>query len=150
QWPCLSKEDPGTGILYEKGFPGGKGKFLPVEYAAPEPDSDQDFPLVLLSGPTMFHSGSLSVRSPGLSKIQGEGSITVHPADAGKLGLVEGQPVTVASSRAKITARVSVSQRAAPGVVFMPCHFPGANPQELSEGSSRITRVKLSRGESPK
>jgi len=141
QWPCLSKDDPGTSILYENGFPAGQGKFIPAEIEEELPE--ENFPWTLITGPTKFHSGSLSRMSPGLLRIQGEGSVAIHPADVRKLGLTNGQQVVLESRYGKITAWVSASSRTAPGVLFMPDHCNEAGAQQLAGRDLKIIQVKV-------
>jgi len=141
QWPCPSGDHPGTPILYEKEFPRGKAKFIPVEYE--EETEEKDSPWVLTTGPTLFHSGSLSLMSPGLARLQGEGYVLVHPEDAHKMGLADEQKVSLQSKHGKITVKASISPRTAPGVLFMPHHFSGSGANQLTGWDLKITRVKL-------
>jgi len=141
QWPCPSIDHPGTPILYEKEFPRGKARLTFTEYE--EQAGERDFPFVLATGPTMFHSGSLSVLSPGLARLQGEGFVLVHPKDAKNLGLTEGQMVALESPRGKVAVKVSVSPKTAPGVLFVPGHFAENGGNHLTGWDLKTTRVKL-------
>ncbi len=143
QWPCPSSNHPGTSILYGKDFPRGKGKFVPAEFEEEPGEADSSF--ALLTGPTMFHSGSLSTLSPGLARLQGESFVLVHSSDARNLGLADGQKVTLESRQGKITAKVSISGKAAPAVLFVPYHF-GNGGNQLTGWDLRMTRVKLQKG----
>ena len=143
QWPCPSSDHPGTSILYGKDFPRGKGKFVPAEFEEEPGEADSSF--ALMTGPTMFHSGSLSTLSPGLARLQGESFVLVHPSDARNLGLADGQKVTLESRQGKITAKVSISGKAAPAVLFVPYHF-GNGGNQLTGWDLRMTRVKLQKG----
>jgi formate dehydrogenase alpha subunit len=141
QWPCPSSDRPGTPILYAGNFPRGKGKLIPAEFG--EGPEEADRPLALVTGPIMVHSGSLSLRSLGLARLQGESYVLVHPADARSLGLTEGQEVTLESKHGKITVRVTISGKAAPGVLFVPYHFGLNGGNQLTGWDLRLTRVKL-------
>ncbi len=123
QWPCPSTDHPGTPFLYSDGFPDGKGKLLPAGYEEIGGEAEPAF--TLITGPTKFHSGSLSARSPGLARLQGETVVQVHPADARALGLAKDQRVHLESGNGKISAKVSLSTQTAPGVLFIPCHIRG-------------------------
>jgi predicted molibdopterin-dependent oxidoreductase YjgC len=61
--------------------------------------------------------------SPTLHTEIPEGKLEMHPEDAEKLGVSEGEAVKVASRRGEITAKVTVTDRVDVGVVFMPFHF---------------------------
>ena len=141
QWPCPSPDHPGTPVLYEKEFPGGKAR---LAYADPGPNTDgRDSSLVLATGPTMIHSGSLSTRSPGLLRLQGESFALLHPQDARGLGLEDGQTVSLESPRGSIQVRVTISTKAAPGVLFVPYHFGESGANQLTGWDLKVTRVKL-------
>jgi predicted molibdopterin-dependent oxidoreductase YjgC len=142
QWPCPSPDHPGTPILYEKEFPRGKARLVFTEYDE-EPAGKMDSSFVLATGPTMFHSGSLSLRSPGLARLQGDGFVLVHPADAKDLGLDEGQNVVLESPRGKVAVKVSISPKTAPGVLFVPSHFADNGGNRLTGWNLETTRVKL-------
>jgi predicted molibdopterin-dependent oxidoreductase YjgC len=47
QWPCPTKEHPGTPILHTVQFSRGKGQFVPLEYKPPAELPDADSPLLL-------------------------------------------------------------------------------------------------------
>jgi len=140
QWPCPSSDHPGTSILYRNDFPLGKGKFIAAEFE--EDPGEAGFPFALLAGPTMFHSGSLSAMSSGLARLQGESYVLVHPSDARNLGLVDGQKVILESRHGKVSVKVSISGKAAPGVFFVPYHF-GKGGNQLTGWDLRLNRVKL-------
>lgn len=141
QWPCSSADHPGTPILYEKEFPRGKARLIFTEYEEEMGKTDSSF--VLATGPTMFHSGSLSVLSPGLARLQGDGFILVHPNDAKNLGLTEGQIVALESPRGKVALKASISHLTAPGILFVPFHFGGNGANQLTGWDLKTTRVKL-------
>jgi predicted molibdopterin-dependent oxidoreductase YjgC len=140
-WPCPSADHPGTPALYEKEFPRGKARLIFTEYE--EPAGETDFPFILATGPTMFHSGSLSLLSPGLARLQGEGFVLVHPNDAKNLGLTEGQRVALESRRGKVAVKVSVSHKTAPGILFVPGHFAENGGNRLTGWDLKTPRVKL-------
>jgi predicted molibdopterin-dependent oxidoreductase YjgC len=141
QWPCVAPDHPGTPILYEKDFPIGKGKFLPAVYEEDLPAAES--PWFLITGPTLFHSGSLSLMSPGLARLQAESFVQVHPADARRLGLENHQKVILRSQHGEVTVKASISSGAAPGVLFIPYHFGQGGGNHLTGRDLTITRVQL-------
>jgi formate dehydrogenase alpha subunit len=141
QWPCPSTDHPGTPILYEKNFPRGKAKLIPAFFEGER--AGTEFPYFLITGPTLFHSGSLSTMSPGLSRLRGESYVEVHPADAHKLGLTNSQEVTLESKHGKMTVKAAISEKSAPGVLFVPYHFGLHGGNQLTGRDLRITRVKV-------
>ena len=141
QWPCPSADHPGTPILYEKEFPGGKAKLIPAFFE--EERVEGEFPYLLVTGPILFHSGSLSTRSPGLSRLRGNSYVEVHPEDAAQLGLTNYQEVALKSKHGKITVKAAISEKTAPGVLFIPYHFGLHGGNQLTGRDLRITRVKV-------
>jgi formate dehydrogenase major subunit len=142
QWPCPSSDQPGTPVLYAEGFPRGKARFLPPAEDAEE-GGDPEYPLTLLTGPVLFHSGSLSAHSPGLLKIRGENFVEIHPEDANKFGVAEGEAAVLESKQGKCTVRVQISLKTAPGVLFLPYAFGGKGGHQLTSWDLGKTRVRL-------
>jgi predicted molibdopterin-dependent oxidoreductase YjgC len=141
QWPCPSADHPGTPIVYEKEFPVEKARLIFADYQEAKKETDSSF--ALATGPTMFHSGSLSTLSPGLVRLQGDGFVLVYPADAKNLGLTEGQKVVLQSPQGRVLVKVSISDRTAPGVLFVPTHFAENGGNRLTAWDLKTTRVKL-------
>ncbi len=125
-WPCPEADHPGTPLLHTEQFPRGKGNFVPVSYIMPEEDTDKDYPLILITGRRLEHynNGSMTRRSEGFDIIAGEEQIEIHPEDAKKIAVTDGQKVNVYSRRGKVRAKARVTDRSRPGAVFMTFHFP--------------------------
>jgi anaerobic selenocysteine-containing dehydrogenase len=49
--------------------------------------------------------------------------VEINPADAARLGLADGDSVRVTSRRGAIVIGVRISERQAPGQVFIPMHY---------------------------
>ena len=94
----------------------------------PVPQSG-DGPFTLMFVQTLFHSGKLSTHSKGLLQLQQEGFLSINPADAAKLGLTDGEKVTVSNARASITTTAKVRERVPAGLVWFPEHFDGEAKQ---------------------
>ena len=126
QWPCPSKDHPGTKILHVGRFSRGLGKFSAVESIPPAEPPDIDYPLTLTTGRRLqhYHSGSMTHRVSGLNTLLSEERMEIHPFDASPLGLKEGDMATVTSRRGRVKVRVQLTKWIKPGVVFMTFHFP--------------------------
>jgi len=124
QWPCPTKDHPGTPILHTQQFTRGKGRFIPLEYKPPMELPDEQYPLVLTTGRSLyhFHTGTMTRKVEGLNTLKGEG-VELNPADASKLGLRDGEKVKVSSRRGEVLARAKVTSASPVGVVFMTFHF---------------------------
>jgi len=125
QWPCPNDKHPGTSILYTVQFTCGKGQFIPLKYKPPAELPDDQYPLTLTTGRSLFHfhTGTMSRKVEGLNRFMGEELVEINPADAESLGISDGDKVNVSSRRGKVTARASVTDESPEGVIFMTFHF---------------------------
>jgi formate dehydrogenase alpha subunit len=124
-WPCPSETHPGTPILHASQFVRGKGKFFAVDHKPAVELPDEAYPYLLTTGriPFHFHGGSMTRRIPRLDAEVSTGFALIHPLDAKKLGVLDGESVNVASRRGGVTTKAKVSSEVEPGIVFMPMHF---------------------------
>jgi formate dehydrogenase major subunit/formate dehydrogenase alpha subunit len=125
QWPCPDSEHPGTPTLHVDGPLSGKAIFQAVDYRPSDELPDNEFPLVLSTGRTLYHynSATQTRRDPGPSIKQRQNFIEVHRRDAKMLGVVQGEMVRVVSRRGAIECEVWVSPRVRFGCTWMPMHF---------------------------
>lgn len=144
QWPCPHLGHPGTKVLHQQGFARGLGLFVPVEYVPPDEEPDAEYPLVLTTGRRLFHyhTGTMSRRVEGLEKILPEERLEVNPADAGRLGIGDGERVRVISRRGRIEVAVQVTDRVPPQTVFGTFHFFEAPINELTN-DARDPKAKI-------
>jgi predicted molibdopterin-dependent oxidoreductase YjgC len=72
---------------------------------------------------SLFHSGKYSTRAKGLLQIQSTGSLAVNPADAGRLGIVDGNRVRLSTQQGQMTTTVKLLDRIPEGLAVFPEHF---------------------------
>ena len=134
QWPCPSKDHPGTPILHRERFTRGLGKFHAVEYLPPRELPDEDYPFLLCTGRILehFHTGTMSRRSEVLDKLVSVGAIEINPADAERIGAGDDRRVRVTSRRGQIEIAARVTDRVMPGTVFLAFHFREAPANRLT------------------
>ncbi len=125
QWPCPSKEHPGTETLHIGKFSRGLGKFNAVEHRYPSEQTDSDYPLILTTGRRREHynCGSMTRRSSGIMWISPEEAIEISPADAKELGVEDGETVLVVSRRGQVRTKAKVTDRSMRGVAFLSFHY---------------------------
>jgi formate dehydrogenase major subunit len=130
QWPCWDESHPGTKFLHERLWsedPEARGDPAPFSVVVHEPPVDElteEFPLRLTTG-RRLDSYNTGVQSGGYSSpMRRRETIDVSPADAERLGIVEGEMVSVTSRRGTVEAPVHVDQGLRAGLVFMTLHFP--------------------------
>jgi predicted molibdopterin-dependent oxidoreductase YjgC len=126
-WPVKDENHPGTPILHVGQFSRGKGKFRAVDHIPAEELPDSEFPLILTTGRVLYHwhGAEMTRRVDGLVKLYPESVIELHPIDAEKYGVGMEQKVRVSSRRGDMVARVKITDRISPGVVFGGFHYPG-------------------------
>lgn len=159
QWPCPSPDHPGTPYLHKDRFARGKGKFHAVEYRPPDELPDEEFPLLLTTGRILyhFHSRTMTGRVVGLHELVPEAYVEMNPADAGRLGVRDGELVRVSSRRGSIVVKATVTERVPAGTVFIPFHFgeqaanaltnPALDPQsKIPELKVCAVRIEPDRG----
>lgn len=136
QWPV--KEDGSeTLILHTESFKRGKGKFHVWEFE--ETDEllahSEKFPYILTTGRILEHynSGSMTRRTPN-SQLVTEDILFIHPADAEKKGISDGDQVSIISARGKTVMKARITDVVKPGVVYTTFHFPEASINYLTSG----------------
>jgi formate dehydrogenase alpha subunit len=125
QWPCPTPDHPGTPILHMTRFVCGLGKFSAVEYKPPAELPDKDYPLTLITGRNLyhFHTGTMTRKVSGLNELEPEGLLEINPIDAAKLQISNGQTIKVISRRGNILAKLKITDKVPPNVVYMAFHF---------------------------
>ena len=134
QWPCPTEEHPGTPVLHTELFTRGKGQFMPLGYKPPVESPDDDYPLVLTTGRSLFHfhTGTMSRKVKGLNVFRGEELVEINPQDASTLGIADGETVKVVSRRGAVVAKAKVTDVSPIGVVFMTFHFAESPTNQLT------------------
>jgi len=125
QWPCPTPDHPGTRYLHQDGPLRGKAAFQAVSYRPSAEQADPEYPLVLSTGRTLYHynAATQTRRDSGPVLKQPENFIEVHPRDARRLRIEDGERVRVSSRRGSVRARVVVTRKMRRGCIWMPLHF---------------------------
>ena len=125
QWPCPDADHPGTPSLHMDGPIIGRAPFQAVDYRPSAELADDEFPLVLSTGRTLYHynSATQTRRDAGPVAKQRSNFLEMHRYNAKQLSVQHGETVRVLSRRGAIEAEVWVSPRVRVGCVWMPMHF---------------------------
>jgi formate dehydrogenase alpha subunit len=127
QWPCPAADHPGTPTLFLEKFSTADGlaRLNPVEYRPQSELADPEYPFVLNSGRILYqyHSSTMSRRCPPLVEFADEAHVLMHPADAVRMGLSDGERVRITSRRASIETLLRCGEEVSEGELFMPFHF---------------------------
>lgn len=147
-WPCPDETPPGVPLpgpqgtprLFEPGawnpiakgagpfyFPDGKARFNVTPYFGPAEDVDTEYPIILTTGRVVsqFLSGNQTRRIGPLVDHYPEPKCEIHPRLAERLGINDGDWVTVESRRGNCTVRAWVVSTIRPDTVFLPYHWGG-------------------------
>jgi formate dehydrogenase major subunit len=136
-WPCPDTQHPGTRVLYEKDFPRGRGRFTVTEYTACGEASSDEYPLLMSTGRMLqhYHTGTMTRRADGLDGLVPHGRVEIHPEDARRLGIADGDRVRVSTRRGAIEVEARISERSPEGEVFVPFHFAEACANRLTSAT---------------
>ncbi len=139
QWPVPTDRHPGTAVLHRESFPRGRGRFVPIEWIPSPSLAGAGDALLLVTGRALEHynSGTMTRRSATLALRRGD-ELEIHPADAERRGIRTGDAVSVRSRFGEARASARVTDRVAPGTLFLTFHFP-------ETGTNRVTTDVLDR-----
>jgi len=125
QWPCPLEDHPGVQYLHAEMFSRGKGRFTGLSYKPSMELPNEDYPLLLTTGRSLFHfhTGSMTRKTKGLNELKSGEEAQINPQDAKALGISTGDKVFVVSRRGRVLASANVTDNVMPGVIFMTFHF---------------------------
>ncbi len=125
QWPVPGEDHPGTPILHVGKFSRGLGRFVAMDHVPPDELPDDEYPLVLTTGRVLYHwhGGEMTHRARSLEAMYPEALVEIHPKDAEKANIGDGELMKVASRRGEIIAKAQVTDRVEPGLIFTTFHF---------------------------
>ncbi|PWG61310.1 molybdopterin oxidoreductase family protein, partial [Spiribacter halobius] len=105
--------------------PIGRGRFVPAELGEAPDLPDAEYPLVLNTGRQLehWHTGVMTRRSRALDALAPEARVEVHPDDAGRLGIADGDWTRLTSRRGSVQVQAKVTDDVALGTLFLPMHF---------------------------
>ncbi len=140
QWPCPDEAHPGTTFLHEGGVLRGRGQFQAVEYRPSAELVDDDYPLILSTGRTLYHynAATQTRRAPGAAAKQPEAFVEISPRDAKRRGIGDGDRVEVSTRRGRVECRALVSRQVRRGCIWMPLHFAEARANLLTIDSGDV------------
>lgn len=152
QYPVLTPDSPGTSFLFADSFPttNGRARFVPVEFLPPGELPSPEYPYFLNTGRQMYHwhTGTMTRRSEGLDSREPVPVVEICEEDARALGVSEGDTVRVTSRRGNVLIGVRISDRQAPGQVFIPMHYREAAANLLTNPAldpyAKIAEFKVS------
>lgn len=134
QWPCPTKDHPGTSILHMESFPSGKTAPLHcIDFHATNETVNAEFPYLLTTGRTLyqFNAGTMTMRTPN-AQLRHTDALDIAPADAEQMQLHEGDTVRVRSRYGQAVLPVHADSRLQPGELFATFHVAGISLNQLT------------------
>ena len=150
QWPCWNSRHPGTPVLHKGRFSRGRGKFHVVHDKPPAELPTSAYPILLTTGRMLehWHTGSMSHRSRVLESLVPESHVDINPSDANRLGIAEGDLISLSSRRGKVQTKARRTDRVREGQAFMAFHWGDAPANRLTnpalDPQAKIPEFKVS------
>ena len=146
-WPCPTPDHAGTPRMFLDSFahPDGRARFHAVDHRGPAEVPDGDYPVHLTTGRVLaqYQSGAQTRRVRDLPDTGP--FVELHPMLAGRIGAVDGDPVTIATRRGSMSAPARVVTTIRPDTIFVPFHWVGANrlTNDALDPASRMPEFKV-------
>jgi len=126
QWPVL-EDGTDTQMLHIEEFKRGKGKFQYYDYKKSNEveRNEKDFPYIITTNRELEHynCGAMTRRT-GNVEILTEDVLLIHPDDASKEQIADGDFVCVESARGKVDIKAEITDEMKPGILSSTFHFP--------------------------
>jgi formate dehydrogenase alpha subunit len=122
-----------AGRTYGRQLLKGFARFSPIAYTPQAGKKKSAYPFTLLTGTTLYHfgTGNRSSRAWRLRKFLPQSFVEIGEADAQKLGVSQGDKVSVISPVSKLTTIAKIVDGLPDGMLFMPVSFPETPVNEL-------------------
>jgi len=139
QWPIRLDAAPQARFFAEGGFYAneGKAKFIAPEIPALRTETTAARPLRLNTGRIrdQWHTMTRTGTSPRLGQHLPEPFVEIHPDDAARHGVADGDFARVSTDYGQCTLRVAVSERQQRGMLFAPIHWSAVTATAARVGS---------------
>jgi formate dehydrogenase major subunit len=138
QWPVLP-DGTDTQILHTETFKRGKGKFQVATFKESEEilNYGEEFPYILTTNRELEHynCGTMTRRTANVQILKDD-YLMIHPADAEKHLINEGDMVCIISARGKIDVKAHITDEIKAGVLSSTFHFPEVRMNDLTSSVS--------------
>lgn len=138
-WPVPKENGPETSIRYAApwdpfvaegikfyGKPDGRAAIFARPQAAPAELPDNEYPYFLSTGRILehWHTSTMTGNVPELKRAVSQMYLEIHPEDADRLGVKEGELVKIISRRGECFLKTKLNGRGQPrpGLVWAPFH----------------------------
>jgi formate dehydrogenase major subunit len=126
QWP-VRKDGTDTKILHTETFKNGLGKFHYFDWKESHEieQHGKEYPYILTTNRELEHynAGTMTRRTRNV-QILTEDVLLIHPDDAARHFITEGDMVCVESPRGKVDIKAKITDEVRPGILSSTFHFP--------------------------
>lgn len=140
------RPSPGVQASFQATPRGDGAGFDPAQGARPEPRpgaADADGSLVLIPGTALFDRGSMSGRSRPVADLAGAPWALLHPDDAARMGIADGDAIVLTSANGSAALRVRVAPAVLPGQIYVPRGYDAAPVNTLVDAAHGVSRVRV-------
>jgi assimilatory nitrate reductase catalytic subunit len=138
QWPRALGREPRRPFADGRFYTAtGKARLVPTAPRAPAERTSAEFPLVLNTGRIrdQWHTMMRTGTAARLTAHQPEPFVQLHPLDAQRFELANGDLAEVRSARGRALVRVEITDSVEPGQVFMPMHWSAQHANLAAVGA---------------
>lgn len=139
QWPVAKNGQGAARLLADGGYShaDSRARFIAVAARSPVNATDREYPLVLNTGRVrdQWHTMTRTGKAPRLTGHIPEPFVDMHPHDALRCGVREGELARVQSRWGGMVARVTHSGGILAGNVFVPIHWNDQFASDARVGS---------------
>lgn len=93
-------------------------------------EKDEKFPFVLAAGERRSHTANCAIRDPRWMDTNDATSLSIHPSDAGKIGVGDGANIKIVTQVGEAVIDVRFDERQLPGTLAMPNGLGMLHPDE--------------------
>ena len=126
QWP-VAPDGQDTKILHTETFKNGKGKFHYFDWKESNEiqTHGKEYPYIITTNRELEHynAGTMTRRTRNV-QILTEDVLMIHPDDASRHFIADGDMVCVESPRGKVDVKARITDEVKPGVLSSTFHFP--------------------------
>ena len=118
----------------KKRDPRGRAVLVATDYQPPLDTTDDQYPLVAISGRQTYHwhTRSKTAKAPQLQESAPDAFVSLNHSDARNAGVLDGDRVRVVSRRGSIVVPAKVGDIVPPGVVFVPFHYGDLDEEQAA------------------
>jgi formate dehydrogenase major subunit len=126
QWP-VAPDGTDTKILHTETFKRGRGRFMFREFVETGEllENGKDFPYILTTNRVLEHynAGTMTRRTRNVQIVR-EDVLLIHPEDAARHNIADGDWVCIESARGKVDIKAQFTEDVKPGILSTTFHFP--------------------------